>query len=78
MSLNLSLKSQIGKTKVFLRAGQMAELDAHRSEALGHSARIIQRKVLTYQSRKKYMMLQSASRDIQAICRGNTFCAKIF
>ncbi|KAF2576812.1 hypothetical protein F2Q68_00001335 [Brassica cretica] len=61
---------QIGKTKVFLRAGQMAELDAHRSEALGHSARIIQRKVLTYQSRKKYMMLQSASRDIQAFCRG--------
>ncbi|KAF2611406.1 hypothetical protein F2Q70_00008291 [Brassica cretica] len=70
MSLHLSFKSQIGKTKVFLRAGQMAELDAHRSEALGHSARIIQRKVLTYQSRKKYMMLQSASRDIQAFCRG--------
>ncbi|CAH8358652.1 unnamed protein product [Eruca vesicaria subsp. sativa] len=62
---------QIGKTKVFLRAGQMAELDAHRSEALGHSARIIQRKVLTYQSRKKYLILQSASRDIQAFCRGN-------
>ncbi|KAL0710643.1 hypothetical protein Bca4012_017621 [Brassica carinata] len=62
---------QIGKTKVFLRAGQMAELDAHRAEALGHSARIIQRKVLTYQSRKKYMMLQSASRDIQAFCRGH-------
>ncbi|KAF8105261.1 hypothetical protein N665_0161s0057 [Sinapis alba] len=62
---------QIGKTKVFLRAGQMAELDAHRSEALGHSAKIIQRKVRTYQSRKKYMMLQSASRDIQAFCRGH-------
>ncbi|KAJ0262025.1 Myosin-10 [Hirschfeldia incana] len=62
---------QIGKTKVFLRAGQMAELDAHRSEALGHSARIIQRKVRTYQSRKKYIMLQSASRDIQAFCRGH-------
>ncbi|KAJ4907183.1 Myosin-10 [Raphanus sativus] len=61
---------QIGKTKVFLRAGQMAELDAHRSEVLGHSARIIQRKVLTYQSRKKYLVLQSASRDIQAFCRG--------
>ncbi|KAF8092561.1 hypothetical protein N665_0411s0021 [Sinapis alba] len=62
---------QIGKTKVFLRAGQMAELDAHRSEALGHSARIIQRKVLTYQSRKKYLMLQSASTEIQAFCRGH-------
>ncbi|CAG7874734.1 unnamed protein product [Brassica rapa] len=62
---------QIGKTKVFLRAGQIAELDAHRAEALGHSAKIIQRKVLTYQSRKKYLMLQSASTEIQAFCRGH-------
>ncbi|VVA89970.1 unnamed protein product [Arabis nemorensis] len=61
---------QIGKTKVFLRAGQMAELDAHRAEVLGHSARIIQRKVLSYQSRKKFLLLQAASTDIQALCRG--------
>ncbi|CAE5956532.1 unnamed protein product [Arabidopsis arenosa] len=61
---------QIGKTKVFLRAGQMAELDAHRAEVLGHSARIIQRKVLTYQSRKKFLLLQAASTEIQALCRG--------
>ncbi|XP_010413898.2 PREDICTED: myosin-10-like [Camelina sativa] len=61
---------QIGKTKVFLRAGQMAELDAHRAEVLGYSARIIQRKVRTYQSRKKYLLLQSASTEIQAFCRG--------
>ncbi|CAH8389372.1 unnamed protein product [Eruca vesicaria subsp. sativa] len=68
---------QIGKTKVFLRAGQMAELDAHRTEALGHSARVIQRKVRTYQSRKKYVVLQSASTVIQAFCRGNTCCMHI-
>ncbi|XP_023645864.1 myosin-7 isoform X2 [Capsella rubella] len=61
---------QIGKTKVFLRAGQMAELDAHRAEVLGHSARIIQRKVLTYQSRKTFLLLQAASSEIQALCRG--------
>ncbi|GMN48941.1 hypothetical protein TIFTF001_018110 [Ficus carica] len=30
---------QIGKTKVFLRAGQMAELDARRTEILGNSAK---------------------------------------
>ncbi|KAJ1416832.1 P-loop containing nucleoside triphosphate hydrolase [Sesbania bispinosa] len=36
---------QIGKTKVFLRAGQMAELDTRRSEVLGKSASIIQRKI---------------------------------
>ncbi|XP_024007808.1 myosin-7 isoform X2 [Eutrema salsugineum] len=61
---------QIGKTKVFLRAGQMAELDAHRAEVLGHSARIIQRKVLSYQTRKKFLLLQVASTEIQALCRG--------
>ncbi|VYS44998.1 unnamed protein product [Arabidopsis thaliana] len=61
---------QIGKTKVFLRAGQMAEMDAHRAEVLGHSARIIQRNVLTYQSRKKFLLLQAASTEIQALCRG--------
>ncbi|XP_010522441.1 PREDICTED: myosin-7 [Tarenaya hassleriana] len=61
---------QIGKTKVFLRAGQMAELDAHRAEVLGRSATIIQRKTLTYLSRKKFLLLQSASIEIQALCRG--------
>ncbi|CAA7015314.1 unnamed protein product [Microthlaspi erraticum] len=61
---------QIGKTKVFLRAGQMAELDAHRAEVLGLSARIIQRKVLSHQSRRKFLLLQAASTDIQALCRG--------
>ncbi|KAF5202605.1 Myosin-10, partial [Thalictrum thalictroides] len=35
---------QIGKTKVFLWAGQMAELDPRRIEVLGRSASIIQRK----------------------------------
>ncbi|WZZ77234.1 hypothetical protein YC2023_097806 [Brassica napus] len=64
------LRCGIGKTKVFLRAGQMAELDAHRAEVLGRSARIIQRKVLSYQSRKKFLLLQAASTDIQALCRG--------
>ncbi|CAI0436865.1 unnamed protein product [Linum tenue] len=39
---------QVGKTKVFLRAGQMAELDARRTEVLGRSATFIQRKFLTY------------------------------
>lgn len=54
----------------------MAELDAHRAEVLGHSARIIQRKALTYQSRKKFLVLQAASTEIQALCRGNTCCMR--
>ncbi|KAF4394675.1 hypothetical protein G4B88_011136 [Cannabis sativa] len=48
----------IGKTKVFLRAGQMAELDACRSEVLGRSASVIQRKVRSYLARKSFILLR--------------------
>ncbi|XVF65003.1 hypothetical protein PTKIN_Ptkin09bG0211800 [Pterospermum kingtungense] len=60
---------QIGKTKVFLRAGQMAELDARRTEVLGRSASLIQRKVRTYLSRKRFILLRLSSIKIQALCR---------
>ena len=42
---------QIGKTKMFLRAGQMAELDARRAEVLSNAAKTIQRRIRT-QDRK--------------------------
>ncbi|XP_062149506.1 myosin-6-like [Alnus glutinosa] len=61
---------QIGKTKVFLRAGQMAELDAHRSEVLGRSASIIQRKVRSYLARKSFVLLRWSVIQIQAALRG--------
>nr|KAJ0203963.1 hypothetical protein LSAT_V11C500294670 [Lactuca sativa] len=61
---------QIGKTKVFLRAGQMAELDARRTEVLGRSASIIQRKVRSYIARKSYILLRRSILQIQSICRG--------
>ncbi|XP_059432399.1 myosin-6-like isoform X3 [Corylus avellana] len=61
---------QIGKTKIFLRAGQMAELDAHRSEVLGRSASIIQRKVRSYLARKSFVLLRRSVIQIQAACRG--------
>ncbi|XP_078175119.1 myosin-6-like isoform X2 [Carex rostrata] len=62
--------SQIGLTKVFLRAGQMAELDALRNEVLGRSASKIQRKVRTHQARKKLILVRSSAVLLQAICRG--------
>ncbi|KAH9729021.1 Myosin-6 [Citrus sinensis] len=62
--------NEIGKTKVFLRAGQMADLDARRTEVLGRSASIIQRKVRSYLSRKNYIMLRRSAIHIQAACRG--------
>ncbi|XP_058005825.1 myosin-6 isoform X2 [Hevea brasiliensis] len=61
---------QIGKTKIFLRAGQMAELDARRSEVLGRSASIIQRKVRSYLSRRCFIMVRQSAIQIQAACRG--------
>ncbi|XP_019461246.1 PREDICTED: myosin-6-like [Lupinus angustifolius] len=62
---------QIGKTKVFLRAGQMAELDTRRSELLGKSASIIQRKVRSYLACRSFVLLRSSARQIQAACRGH-------
>ncbi|XP_043705632.1 myosin-6-like isoform X3 [Telopea speciosissima] len=61
---------QIGKTKVFLRAGQMPELDTRRAEVLGRSASIIQRNVRSYLARKTFIVLQRSIIQIQAACRG--------
>ncbi|KAL8150294.1 hypothetical protein V2J09_020102 [Rumex salicifolius] len=60
---------QIGKTKVFLRAGQMAELDARRAEKLSNAAKIIQRKTKTYIAHKKFVAICKATINLQAICR---------
>ncbi|GLU08795.1 hypothetical protein SLE2022_256840 [Rubroshorea leprosula] len=61
---------QVGKTKVFLRAGQMAELDALRIEVLGRSASIIQRNVRTYYTREHFLLLRLSAMQIEALCRG--------
>jgi hypothetical protein len=61
---------QIGKTKVFLRAGQMEELDTYRSEILGKSASIIQRKVRSYLARRSFVSIRLSAIQIQAACRG--------
>ncbi|KAJ4722846.1 Myosin [Melia azedarach] len=65
---------QIGKTKVFLRAGQMAELDCRRSQVLGKSACIIQRKVRSYFARKRFILLRMSAIRIQTFCRGQNAC----
>ncbi|KAM6583545.1 hypothetical protein CsatB_010547 [Cannabis sativa] len=61
---------QIGKTKVFLRAGQMAELDAKRAEVLGNAARIIQRQIRTYIARKEFIEFRQAAIKLQSYLRG--------
>ncbi|ONH93354.1 hypothetical protein PRUPE_8G228100 [Prunus persica] len=61
---------QIGKTMVFLRAGQMAELDAKRTLMLGDSANVIQRRGRTRITRRKYVSIREASICVQSFCRG--------
>ncbi|XP_071726546.1 myosin-12 [Rutidosis leptorrhynchoides] len=62
---------QIGKSKIFLRAGQMAELDARRAEVLATAARRIQRQIRTYITRKEYIILKRSSINMQKHWRGN-------
>ncbi|GLT72614.1 hypothetical protein SLA2020_445330 [Shorea laevis] len=61
---------QIGKTKIFLKAGQMAELDAQRAGILGFSAKVIQKKIRTHITRKKFVSMRKASICIQSFWRG--------
>ncbi|KAH7651946.1 Non-specific serine/threonine protein kinase protein [Dioscorea alata] len=61
---------QIGKTKVFLRAGQMAELDARRAEILGRAARTIQRQIRTHIARKEFIKMRKAAILLQSHWRG--------
>lgn len=67
---NFSKKFQIGKSKVFLRAGQMAELDARRAEVLATAARRIQRQIRTYLTRKEFIVLKKATINTQKNWRG--------
>ncbi|KAG5015843.1 hypothetical protein JHK85_021979 [Glycine max] len=60
---------QMGKTKVFLRAGQMAELDARRAEVLAKAAKLIQRQIRTHLTRKEFITLRKATIHIQKIWR---------
>ncbi|WOL07400.1 myosin-12-like [Canna indica] len=81
-AINLSCY-QIGKTKVFLRAGQMAELDARRTEVLSNAAKLILRhirrsKAVTliqtqwclYKERSSYKQQKKATVVLQSLWRG--------
>ncbi|XP_042004370.1 myosin-17-like [Salvia splendens] len=65
---------QLGKTKVFLRAGQMAELDARRAEVLGNAAKTIQRQIRTYIARRDFVVLRRAAIQLQSCWRAISAC----
>ncbi|XP_071684839.1 protein OPAQUE1 isoform X12 [Lolium perenne] len=67
----LSLENfQLGRTKVFLRAGQIAVLDSKRTEILEKASRIIQGCFRTFTVRNKFLSTRKASMSLQAYCRG--------
>ncbi|GFP96811.1 myosin-11 [Phtheirospermum japonicum] len=68
--------AQIGKTKVFLRAGQMADLDARRALILSTAAKTIQRKIRTHIARKHFLALHEAAVCMQSACRGRLACKR--
>ncbi|XP_020571347.1 protein OPAQUE1-like [Phalaenopsis equestris] len=61
---------QLGKSKVFLRAGQIAILDARRNEVLNSAARFVQTRFLTFIARKEFVKTKCAAVTLQAYCRG--------
>ncbi|KAL1329764.1 hypothetical protein HN51_046946 [Arachis hypogaea] len=69
---------QIGQTQIFLRAGQMAELDALRARLLYGSATVIQKHTRRYPRRKEYVALFKSSIFMQSICRGELARRKFY
>ncbi|KAK8581891.1 hypothetical protein V6N13_144886 [Hibiscus sabdariffa] len=61
---------QLGKTKVFLRAGQIGVLDSRRAEVLDISAKRIQYRLRTFIAHRKFISARVAAIGLQAYCRG--------
>ncbi|XP_044981103.1 myosin-5-like isoform X2 [Hordeum vulgare subsp. vulgare] len=67
---------QIGRTKVFLRAGQMAELDARRTEVRSKAASVIQSRYHTHVARQRFLAIRNTSVSFQSIVRVILACKR--
>ncbi|KAL6216868.1 hypothetical protein ACLB2K_010086 [Fragaria x ananassa] len=68
---NLKLENfQLGKNKVFLRAGQIGVLDSRRAEVLDNAAKRIQCRLRTFVARRNFVSTRAAAFALQAFCRG--------
>ncbi|KAJ8767312.1 hypothetical protein K2173_017356 [Erythroxylum novogranatense] len=61
---------QLGRMKVFLRAGQIGILDSRRAEVLDVAAKCIQRRLRTFIAHRNFILIRSAAFSFQAFCRG--------
>ncbi|XP_027357060.1 myosin-15-like [Abrus precatorius] len=74
----LQLESfQLGRTKVFLRAGQIGILDTRRAEVLDNAAKCIQRRLRTFIAHRDFISVRATALSLQACCRG-CFARKIY
>nr|CAD1838020.1 unnamed protein product [Ananas comosus var. bracteatus] len=64
---------QLGKTKVFLRAGQIALLDSRRAEILDKAARIIQDFLRTFLAHKEFLLVRKAASSIRGFSSRERF-----
>ncbi|PIA43173.1 hypothetical protein AQUCO_02000543v1 [Aquilegia coerulea] len=61
---------QLGRNKIFLRAGQIAVLDARRAEVLDNAAKFIQNRLRTYIALRNFTSTREAAIILQTHCRG--------
>ncbi|XP_020224383.1 myosin-15 isoform X1 [Cajanus cajan] len=61
---------QLGKNKVFLRAGQIGILDSRRAEVLDNAAKCIQCRLRTFIAHRDFISVRAAAFSLQACCRG--------
>ncbi|RDX75355.1 Myosin-15, partial [Mucuna pruriens] len=61
---------QLGRTKVFLRAGQICILDSRRAEVLDNAAKCVQRRLRTFIAHRDFISIRAAALSLQACCRG--------
>lgn len=64
---------QLGRTKVFLRAGQIGILDSRRAEILDNAAKCVQRQFRTFIARRDFLSTRAAASALQACCRGSVY-----
>ncbi|GAU26693.1 hypothetical protein TSUD_314700 [Trifolium subterraneum] len=60
----------LGRTKVFLRAGQIGVLDSRRAEVLDNAAKCIQCRLRTFIAQRDFISIRAAAVSLQACCRG--------
>nr|GMD41040.1 myosin-15 isoform X1 [Ipomoea batatas] len=61
---------QLGKTKVFLRAGQIGVLDSSRTAVLDSAAKRIQGQLRTFIARRDFISKRATAIILQSCCRG--------